>query len=126
VAAYVYAVFYTGLDAVAGIGSGSVLAHTDGPVAQVQHEIDALFDMGNLLGIIGSGAFLVASAAASVALVMRYGRPALPGAVVLVVASVPFLYSHIYWPVGGLTMLGLALGFGLLAWAVRPTTTPGV
>lgn len=39
----------------------------------------------------------------------------LPGAAVLVASAISLLNSHIYWPVGVATMLGLALGLGLLA-----------
>ena len=72
----------------------------------------------HLLGTIGTWCFLVACLATSSALIFRAGRGAMPGAVVLSVAAVSFLHSHIYWPVGVLTMLAMAAGLGLLALAV--------
>ncbi|HZN19257.1 MAG TPA: hypothetical protein VFB84_13940 [Micromonosporaceae bacterium] len=133
-AAYAYAVFYTGLDAVAGVGAGRVAqtaqdaaaggaaaggaGQTADGLEPVEPQLHALFDIGNALGIAGSASFAVAAAATAVALLTGYGRAALPGGLLLVLASIPFLYSHVYWPVGGLTMLALALALGLLAWVV--------
>jgi len=86
-------------------------------------EVDQLFTVGNDLGWIGVW-FLVASAATALAVVMRVGRRALPGAVVLLVAAVLFTGgSHIYWPAGVVTMLVLAVGLGLLA-MVLPDPQP--
>jgi hypothetical protein len=124
VAAYSYAVFYTALDAIAGIGAGAVAASTEEDIETVEPPLHALFEIGNTLGLIGSASFLLAAAATSVALVQRYGRRAVPGAVVFLLASMPFLFSHIYWPIGGLTLLGMALGLGLLAGVVTSSTVP--
>ncbi|MGI5125895.1 hypothetical protein ACQEVB_03670 [Pseudonocardia sp. CA-107938] len=115
IAAYVYAVFYTGLDVLAGIGAGYVTDRAGGPVPAVRD----LLNMGNDLATYGVHAFLVAAIATGIALVRRDGRAAVPGAVVFVAAAVPFLQAHIYWPVGGLSMLGLAIGAGALALARR-------
>lgn len=71
--------------------------------------------LGNDLGMIGSAGFLVAAALVAVVLVRRDGRRALPGGVLLVAAAVPFLHGHIYWPAGGLAMVGVGVGCGLLA-----------
>jgi hypothetical protein len=112
VAAFGYATFYGALDVLAGIGTGTLVQGGLGPGAE---EVDALFSVGNVLGTVGGFCFLGACVATSVALVSHVGRAALPGAVVLVAAAVPFLDSHIYWPVGVLDMIVLALGFALLA-----------
>lgn len=127
-AAYSYAVFYTGLDAVAGVAAGRVAQTAQDAVPgigqpaeglePVEPQLHALFDIGNALGYVGAASFAVAAAATAVALFLQYGRRALPGGALLVLASIPFLFSHIYWPVGGLTMLALALALGLLGWAV--------
>jgi len=118
-AAYLYAIGYTALDAIAGVAAGTVA--TTLPEGEefetVEPQLHGLFDIGNLLGIAGAAAFLLCAAATSVALVQRYGRPAIAGGVVFVLGSVPFLFSHIYWPVGGVTLLVMAVGLGLLAWA---------
>ncbi|HZN77218.1 MAG TPA: hypothetical protein VFC00_36795 [Micromonosporaceae bacterium] len=125
VAAYSYAVFYTALDAIAGIAAGAVVAETEEEIETVEPQLHTLFDIGNLLGIIGSVSFLLCAASAATALVLRYGRRAIPGAALFVLASVPFLFSHIYWPVGGSTLVVMAVGLGLLAWArVKSSTVP--
>ncbi len=110
VAAFGFAAFYGGLDAVAGIAAGTV---TD-----VQHGVTpvvgSLFEVGDLLGHLGAGCFLAASVLIVLAAIARAGRRAWPGAVFLLVASVSFLDSHIFWPRGVLTMVGVAVGMSLL------------
>lgn len=118
VAAFGYAAFYTALDVLSGVGTGTLMQQAaarglDGPT----DEIAELFAAGNRLGTIGTWCFLVACLATSSALILRAGRGAMPGAVVLSAAAVSFLHSHIYWPVGVLTMLAMAVGLGLLALA---------
>lgn len=61
-AAYVYAVFYTGLDALAGIAAGYA-THTLQRGSQVVLDLRAL---GNQLGAVGASAFLVAAVSAAV------------------------------------------------------------
>jgi hypothetical protein len=109
---YVFAAFYTALDAIAGIGAGAVKLRVEQTPA-----FDALFDVGNALALVGTWAFLVAAVLAGVLAVRRHGWPAAPGAVLVGAASVSFLHSHIYWPRGVLTMLGLAAGWAALWWA---------
>jgi hypothetical protein len=110
VAAYVYAAFYTGLDTLAGIGAGlAVAAQPAGsPVA-----LD-LVRLGGQLAVVGVTGFLGASLAAAALLVRRDRLAALPGSALLVAAALVFLHSHIYWPTGGLAMLGAGVGCGLL------------
>jgi hypothetical protein len=51
---------------------------------------------------------------ATVEVVVRVGRPALPGALVLLVAGVLFSGGwHVYWLTSSVTMLILAVGLGL-------------
>jgi hypothetical protein len=110
VAAYVYAAFYTGLDTLAGIGAGlAVAAQPAGsPVA-----LD-LVRLGGQLAVVGVTGFLGASLATAALLVRRDRLAALPGSALLVAAALVFLHSHIYWPTGGLAMLGAGVGCGLL------------
>jgi hypothetical protein len=110
-AAYVYAIFYTALDVLAGIAAGYLVDQAQGGS---QESLD-LRALGNDLGMVGSVAFLVAAALTAAVLVRRDGRRALPGGVLLVVAALPFLHGHIYWPSGGLAMVGIGVGCGLLA-----------
>jgi hypothetical protein len=109
VLAFAYVVFYGALDAIAGIATGTLMRHG------APEQLASLSGIGNALGAIGAGAFLIASVLTGVIAHRRFGRRALLGALVLAAASVVFLQSHIYWPAGVLAMLGIAVGFGLLA-----------
>ncbi len=113
--AFVYAAFYTGLDAVAGIAAGTAVEHAGetgslGPVKR------PLYDTGEALGQAGAYALIGAIAATAVVLLPKHGVRVLPGTVVLLAAGWSFVDSHIFWPRGVWTMLGFALGFALLAW----------
>lgn len=110
----VYALFYTALDVLAGIGTGVLqrAGETSG--------ISVLFATGNTLSLVGVWAYLAAAVLAAAVALRRSGLRALPGALVVVAASWSFLSSHVYWPLGVLTMLGLALGWGLLLAAPTP------
>lgn len=109
--AYTYAVFYTALDLLAGVAAGVVTQAVQGG-SQAALDLRAL---GNDLGTVGSGAFLVAAALTAVLVHRRHGRAAVPGGVLLVGGAVPFLSGHVYWPVGGLGVLAIGAGCGLLA-----------
>jgi hypothetical protein len=112
-AAFTYACFYTGLDAVAGIAAGT--AWRDAPAGVDQEKIvGPLYRMGDALGEFGVHAFLVAVVATCLALYPRAGVRILPGGLVLLVAGWSFVDSHIFRPRGVLTMLAIAVGFALL------------
>ena len=115
VAAFVYIAGYGALDAIGGIAAGTVLQRSGAATATDRPEIAWILAAGNEVGTVGAWAFLVASVATSLALLRTGGRWAAVGGPVLVLAAVPFLDSHIYWPTGGLAMLGIAAGLGLLA-----------
>jgi hypothetical protein len=126
ICAAVYAVAYTGLDAVAGIGAGTV-AGQHGDPAELRRLVLALYETGNGLGTAGVYGFLAATLSAAVSLGGRHGIRVLPGAVVLLAAGWSFIDSHIFSPRGVLTMLAMAVGFALLAWAARgPSATDTV
>lgn len=109
---YVYAVFYGALDAVAGIGAGALqLGGAEGT--------RLLFDQGNSLSLVGVLAYLAATLIAAGVAVRRHGPPAAPAGLIVVLAALSFLTSHIYWPTGVLTMVSLAVGWTLLALAAR-------
>jgi hypothetical protein len=120
IAAYGYATFYSVTDVIIGIGAGELAQFNAARGVQERTvELDRLFTVGNAVGAIGVWCFLVACAATALAVVVRVGRRALPGAVVLLVAGVLFTGGwHIYWPAGVVTMLVLAVGLGLLAVAL--------
>jgi len=112
-AAFTYACFYTGLDAVAGIAAGT--AWRDAPPGVDRESIvGPLYRMGDALGAFGVRAFLLAVVATCVALYPRAGIRVLPGGLVLLVAGWSFLDSHVFRPRGVLTLLGIAVGFALL------------
>ena len=119
IAAFCYATFYGALDALAGIATGTIMRRSGVDDPADRPEITWLFSAGVDLGDIGARAFLVASVVTAVLLLRRGGPRAIPGCLVLVAASVSFLDSHIYWPRGVITMLGVAVGFGLLAVSER-------
>jgi hypothetical protein len=112
-AAFGFAAFYGGLDAVAGIAAGTVTEAQHG----VTPEVGSLFEVGDLLGHIGARCFLAATVLIIVATTVRAGWRALPGAAFLLIASVSFLDSHIFWPHGVFTMIGVAIGMSLLQYA---------
>lgn len=118
VAAFGFAAFYGGLDAVAGIAAGTVVQAQQGftPVA------GAVFAIGDTLGYIGAGCFLVASVLIVAAITQHAGSRAIPGAVLLLAASVSFLDSHLFWPRGVVTMVAIAAGMYLLV-VVSPART---
>ena len=103
-----YAAYYTGLDAVAGISAGTVAG------TGVHGVVGRLFTTGDELGRAGVYALTFAALATSAVLLRRHGMRVLPGAVVVLCACWSFVDSHIFWPKGVLTMLGFAVGFGLL------------
>ncbi|MEU4237321.1 hypothetical protein [Actinoplanes sp. NPDC026619] len=120
----VYAVGYTGLDAVAGIGAGTVAGQA-GDQAELRRLVLALYDVGDLLGRVGVFALLIAVLAGTVALYARHGPRVLAGTVVLAGAGYSFLDSHIFWPRGVLTMLAFAAGFALWTWAATRNSPAG-
>lgn len=118
-AAYGYAAFYTGLDAVAGIAAGLV-EEASGGTSPV---VGRLFEVGDMLGYVGAWCFLVGSVCAVAGVARRAGWRVVPGAVLLLLASVSFLDSHLFWPRGVYTMLAIAVGMFLLSRAA--TVPPG-
>ncbi|GGK99949.1 hypothetical protein [Mangrovihabitans endophyticus] len=123
VGAAVYAVAYTGLDAVAGIGAGTI-ADQPGDQAELRALVLSLYDVGDRIGQVGVYAFLVAVLAGAVALGARHGARVLPGTVILLGAGYSFIDSHIFWPRGVATMLAMAAGFALWAWATAKRPAP--
>jgi hypothetical protein len=123
-AAFGFAAFYGGLDAVAGIAAGTVV-HAEHAVTPVT---GAVFGIGDSLGYTGALGFLAANVLIVAAVAREAAWRAVPGAVVLLAASVSFFDSHIFWPRGVLTMLGVAAGMFLLAAAREPlpARTPGL
>jgi len=104
---YVYAAFYSALDVLAGIGAGGLqLGGYDG--------VGTLYRLGDALALPGTIALLLASLLASVVAIRRDGWVAAIGGVLVVVASVSYLTSHIFAPRGVLTMVAFAVGWAVL------------
>jgi hypothetical protein len=122
ICAAVYAIAYTGLDAVAGIAAGTVAGQPGDP-AELRRLVLALYGTGGDLGAVGVYAFLAATLAAAVSL-SRYGIRMLPGTVLLLVAGWSFIDSHIFSPRGVRTMLAMAVGFALWTWATARRSEP--
>jgi hypothetical protein len=120
VAAFGFAVYYDGLDAVDGIAAGA-LVHAQGRRTSADA---AIFHIGDRLGHVGAWSFLAASIAIIVAITLHAGLRALPGGALLLASSVSFLDSHIFWPRGVLTMLGIAAGMSLLTIAEPTRRSP--
>lgn len=123
--AAVYAVGYTGLDAVAGVGAGTVAGQPGDP-SELRRLVLALYEVADGLGRAGVYALLVAVLAGTVALLVWHGPAVLAGTVVLLGGGYSFLDSHIFWPRGVLTMLAIAIGFALWAWAAGRRPRPDV
>lgn len=114
---YVYAVGYTALDVLAGIGAGALeLARLRGA--------GVLFGLANALAGPAVIAYLVATLLAAAATVATRRPVAVLGGVLVVAGAVSFLTSHIYPPRGVVTMLVLAAGWAVLV-AVRPEPRAG-
>jgi hypothetical protein len=114
-AAATFAALYTGLDAVAGIGAGTIQLE-QAPGQDVGPSVAALFHTADSLGHAAVRALAVAVLAASIALVTRRGWRVLAGTAVLLVCTYEFYDSHIFYPRGVFTMVGFAIGFTLLTW----------
>jgi hypothetical protein len=105
---FAYAVFYTALDVLAGIGAGSLAR------AGVDGGPSVLFGQADDLVRYGVWAYLVATLLVAAVMLRRVGVAAIPGAVLIIGGAWSFLDSHIFWPRGVLTMLALAVGWAAL------------
>jgi hypothetical protein len=110
---FVYAAFYTALDVLAGIGAGGLKLDDMGMATST------VFGLGDKLGFIGSVAFIAACAITGLAMYRRYGVLTLPGSVVVVIGSYLFLRDHIYFPVGVIGQLCIAVGWCAVLFAAR-------
>jgi hypothetical protein len=120
VVGFVYACCYTALDVLAGIGAGQETVVV-GPGPWVA----ALFGMADRVMLPGVYAYLATAVLGGLtAVVVTRGvaarTAAVVGTVLVVGGAWSFLTSHIYPPVGVVTMLVLAVGWTTLAAAVPP------
>lgn len=123
VASFGFVGFYTALDAISGIATGTVLRTTGD---ERNPAIDALFAAGQPMGRVGGYLFL----AAAITLLGAAWRSGSRGwrfwvaAVALVAGSFAFTLWHVYWPRGVAAMLALAVGFALLEWGRARRVSP--
>ncbi|MEJ3651683.1 hypothetical protein WEH80_01575 [Actinomycetes bacterium KLBMP 9759] len=115
VAAFLYAVYYTGLDALSGIAAGIAF---DGAGSR-DTTVDRLFAIGNNVGEIGRWAWVAAVVLTVAVLVRRHGPRMLAGGVVTVVGAFGFAFDHIYWPWGVAGVALTAVGFAATELARR-------
>lgn len=106
-----YIIYYGALDVLAGIATGLMVQKNLQPDAP---EVAALFNTGNTLSQIGVWSFLLASLVVLFLYWQLVGRRAFLGSGLLIAAAFSFLNSHIYYPVGVITMVAMAAGFALL------------
>ena len=111
---YVYACFYTGLDLLAGAGAGALKL-------EGSEDLGVLFRLASPMEWVATTAYLACTVLACALVLRRAGLAAVPGALIVVAASVSFLDSHIFWPRGVLTMYALAVGWAALAVVGQPT-----
>lgn len=122
IAAIAYVIFYGALDAVSGIATGTVVRAGEAADSPV---LGALFGVGNVLGHVGGYAFFVAVILVLGSAWRRGARGWLffVAVGILLVTGYSFTTSHIYWPRGGLTMIGLAVGLALIEFIPRGSST---
>lgn len=104
VLAFLYAAFYTALDVLAGIGAGALRVDGMGMAT------GTVFSLGGRIGEVGSIAFIAASAIACATAIVRSRAAAIAPSLLVLVGAVLFLRAHIFFPVGVIGQLCLALG----------------
>jgi hypothetical protein len=110
---FIFAVFYTGLDVLAGIGAGGLKVDGMGMATTT------VFGLGDDLGRVGAIALIAAVLLAGIVTIPAVGGRAIPGAILVFAGSVLLWRNHIFFPFGVLGQLLLALGWAALLLAIR-------
>ncbi len=111
--AYGYAVFYTALDVIYGVGGGyAVRAAGPGPRPE---GVNTMLGLADSLGTVGSWSLLVCAVVLTVDALRRRGPSGLP-AVALVAGAWLVHTDHIFAPAGVLGMVVLGVTTGWAAW----------
>lgn len=120
IGAFLYIPLYTALDAIDGIGAGTLKLND--ATTHAARGTTNLFAIGNAVGAIGGWALLAAIvfAVASLAARQRSWAIFLPGVLLLLGGAYFFKAGHIFWPTGGLGLLAFAAGAALIQWAKTP------
>ena len=107
---FLFAVFYTSLDVLAGIAAGTVF------LADQPDAIGSLFRIGDALapiGVVGlAGGFAVATVA-----IARQRIAAVPGGILAVVGAALILPGHVWFPLGTLALALVIAGTVVLSLA---------
>lgn len=109
-----YAVLYSALDSIAGIGAPQQVIRS-AERGDPDPPIGDLFEIGDAIGALGVYSLGAAGLLAGLVLFLRTRSPLAPiGAVVLAAACYPFLTDHVFPPRGVLALVGVAIGLALL------------
>lgn len=115
---FVFGVFYTALDVLAGIGAGGLKLDGMGTASG----IGVLYDLARALGGVGALSFIAVCLVVGVVSIRSFGAPAIVGAVLVLAGSVLLFRDHIYFPLGVLGQVCLAVGWVALLIASRSAT----
>jgi uncharacterized membrane protein YGL010W len=110
---FIFAVFYTGLDVLAGIGAGGLKLDSMGMATST------VFGLGDSLGRIGAIALIVAVLLAGIVSILSAGGWAIPGSASVLAGSILLWRNHIFYPFGVLGQVLLAAGWVALVLALR-------
>ena len=110
---FLYAAFYTALDVLAGIGAGGLAFDGMGMATST------VFGLGSRLGEVGSVALIAAVVVSAGSCIVRFRTAAIPGSLLVSAGAILFLNAHIYFPVGVIGQLCLALGWAWLLFVVE-------
>jgi hypothetical protein len=110
---FVFAVFYTGLDVLAGIGAGGLKLDSMGMAT------GTVFGLGDSLGRIGAIALIVAVLLAGIVSILSAGARAIPGSLLVLAGSILLWRNHIFFPFGVLGQVLLAAGWVAVLLALR-------
>lgn len=120
---YGFAIFYGALDVLAGIGGGAMVLGGEGGATS------PLFTIARTLAHVGVYSLMLAGLVAGYS-ALRAARNskglmllALIGTVPAVVGAYLVYQGHIYFPVGTIAMILIAIGYGVLAIVVSRSTT---
>lgn len=113
-AAALFAVCYSTLDVLAGIGAGA-LVHEGLAMGENDPQIVALQQVAEPFGTVGSAALVCCIAIAGTMSWKMLGRRAAMGSLLAVTGAWGLGEQHVYWPLGTLVMLCLGAGLWMLS-----------
>lgn len=123
--AFVYAVLYTALDVVSGIGNGYTTWQLGEDAVPRPRAISLAFQIGTRMGDIGAWALFACAVLVSLDVLRRRGLGVITVVpVVLLVAGSWFIREeHIFWPGGAISCIAIGIATGMLG-AIRPASEP--